>query len=85
MTPCGAAGCGRTGLLGYVFGGPDRAGFLVVASYKAAFPDVGATASFQARFPGTALLETSGYCAQVSPQAASEFGTCSILAVTVVP
>ena len=47
--------------------------------------DGGATAGFHARSPGTALLETTGFCAAVSPPAASEFGTCSILAVTVVP
>jgi hypothetical protein len=47
--------------------------------------DGGATASFQARSPGAALLETTGFCAEVSPPAASEFTTCSILAVTVVP
>jgi len=47
--------------------------------------DGSATASFQARSPGTALLETTGFCAEVSPPAASQLGTCSILAVTVVP
>ena len=47
--------------------------------------DGGATASFQARSPGIALLETTGYCEEISPSAASEFRSCSILAVTVVP
>jgi hypothetical protein len=47
--------------------------------------DGGATISFQARSPGTALLEATGLCAEVSPPAASEFSRCAILAVTVVP
>jgi hypothetical protein len=47
--------------------------------------DGGATTSFQARALGVAILETTGLCAVVSPPAASEFTTCSILAVTVIP
>jgi hypothetical protein len=47
--------------------------------------DGGATTSFQARSPGLALLETIGLCAVFSPPTASEFGRCSILAVTAVP
>lgn len=47
--------------------------------------DGGATASFQARSPGVALMETTALCAVFSPPTASEFGRCSILTVTVVP